>query len=461
MAGAFDSSTLVMSISYFRRAAHRLRALASSSDGIRARVAALLALVVLVAAAACSEQLDSGKTCGTLCPLANQQLRDTVIDPVALDTTLSGFPVLGATRSLFVATAPAPDSLDVRAVIRFDSIPSKYGPAAGGDSVPITAVDSTYLRLIRDTTTSDSLTSAATLEAYDVDTPSGADTATATLAALFTPNRLIGSVSLPKGRIYADTIRVKLSDSAFAAKAQAGARLRIGLRLVSPTRAQLRIRGVRSGTSLSAYTPTLTFDAATDTGYKAVPVTPASSNPPLNLTAQGAAIDQTLVLASPRAPLGTDLVVGGSPGLRTLIEFNIPIGLSDSTDVVRAVLELTQKPVHNAVPLDSVHLRSEAVLATTTVTDPFQAALLASPAGLSVDSLTLSPVDSGVRQLSLVTLVRSFRAFPSNTIRAIALRVPLEGAQASELRFFSNEAPVAVRPRLRLTYVPRTSFGVP
>ncbi len=438
-----------------------LRALPSWRGTVRGRVAGVLALVVLVVAAACSEQLDSGKACATLCPLANEQLRDTVLDPVALDTTLSGFPLTGATRSLFVATAPAPDSVDVRAVIRFDTIPSKYGPAAGGDSVAITAVDSTFLRLIRDTTTVDSLANPATLEAYDVDTPSGADTLTATLAAQFTRDRRIGTLALPAGRIYADTLRIALSDSAFAAKAKAGARLRIGLRIVSSGRAQLRIRGVRSGTSLSALSPSLSFDAATDTGYKAVPVNPSSAIPASDVTASGAAVDQTLVVVSPRTPNGTDLVVGGTPGLRALMQFNIPVKLTDSTDVVRAVLELTQKPVRYAAARDSVRLRSEAVLATTSVTDPFQAALLAAPAGLSADSLTLSPADSGVRSLSLVTLVRAFRSLPATTMRAIALRVPLEGAQASEVRFFSNEAPVAVRPRLRLTYVPRTSFGVP
>ena len=74
-------------------------------------------LVVLVGAAACGENLESGRTCTTLCPLANETLRDTVFDPVAFDTSLSGFPLAGTTRPLLVATAPSPDSLDVRAVV--------------------------------------------------------------------------------------------------------------------------------------------------------------------------------------------------------------------------------------------------------------------------------------------------------------------------------------------------------
>ena len=430
---------------------------------IRGRVAVLAALVLLAGAAACSEQLDSGATCSTLCPLQNEQLRDTVIDPVALDTTLAGFPVAGATRALLLATAPGPDSLDVRAVVRFDSLPTKYGPPAGGDSIVITTVDSTYLRLVLDTTGARTagLPAAITVEAYDVDTTIGVDTATATLATLFRPDRRIGTATLAAGSLVPDSLRVKLSDALFATKARTGSRLRIGLRLVSAQRAQLRVLGVRSGASLSSTAPTLTFDAATDTLYKAVIVSPSSSAPSADPIVARSLLDQSLVVQSPRGSVGTDLVVGGVPGRRALIEFRLPIRLTDSTNVVRAVLELTQRPVRYVAATDTVRIRSEGVLATAALTDLLQVASLAAPVGLSADTLSVSPADSGTRTLSLVTLVRSFRALPSTTIRAIAIRAPLEGAQAGEVRFFSSKAPTAVRPRLRLTYIPRTSFGTP
>ncbi len=449
-----------MSISVFRRAVLRLRAFSCVGRATRARAAALVALAVLVGAAACSEQLDSGATCTTLCPLANEQLRDTVLDPVALDSTLAGFPLAGATRQLLVATAPAPDSLDVRAVIRFDSLPAKYAPPAGGDSVAITKVDDTYVRLFLDTTAV-APTAAVRLEAYDVDTPTGGDTATTTLAALFTPSRQIGTASFAAGQKYPDSLHLKLSDSAFAAKASGGARLRIGLRVVSTAPAELRVFGVRSGTSLSSVAPSISFDAATDTIYKAVIVSPTSVVPSGGAIVAGAVVDQSLVVVSPRAAAGTDLIVGGAPGRRSFIRFNLPIRLTDSTDVVRAVLELTQRPARYVPSTDTVRLRSEAVLATTSVTDLVQAALLAAPGGFSADTLTLSPADSGTRVFSLVTLIRAYRSLPATTMRAIALRTPLEGAQAGEVRFFSSEAAAAVRPRLRLTYIPRTSFGVP
>jgi hypothetical protein len=51
--------------------------------------------------------------------------------------------------------------------------------------------------------------------------------------------------------------------------------------------------------------------------------------------------------------------------------------------------------------------------------------------------------------------------------RALVLRAPLanaggfESQQGGELLIYSHEAPAAVRPRLRLTYVTRSSYALP
>ena len=41
------------------------------------------------------------------------------------------------------------------------------------------------------------------------------------------------------------------------------------------------------------------------------------------------------------------------------------------------------------------------------------------------------------------------------------LRANEEASSAAELDFFSSEAPETLRPRLRITYVPRRGFGLP
>jgi hypothetical protein len=61
-----------------------------------------------------------------------------------------------------------------------------------------------------------------------------------------------------------------------------------------------------------------------------------------------------------------------------------------------------------------------------------------------------------------VNIVKLWRAVgPTNSSRAIVLRVQQEASTVSELDFVSSEGPVAQRPRLRLTYVPRRGFGLP
>jgi hypothetical protein len=170
---------------------------------------------------------------------------------------------------------------------------------------------------------------------------------------------------------------------------------------------------------------------------------------------------QTVVARSPRLADGSDLIVGGLPARRTYLRFAVPSRFVDSVDVVRASLLLTQRPSGAADPLDTgVTIRPLAVLATNEVTDLIRASELATNA-VGLDTLRLNPTGTGVRALPVVNLVRAWRVLPAGTPRALVLRSALEGAQAAEVRFYSIEAPAGLRPRLRLSYVPRTNFGLP
>ena len=69
---------------------------------------------------------------------------------------------------------------------------------------------------------------------------------------------------------------------------------------------------------------------------------------------------------------------------------------------------------------------------------------------------------TGERSFEIVALVRTWRGNSTSVSpRAVALRSANEGAKPGEVDFFSAEAAAALRPRLRLTYVPQTSFGLP
>lgn len=420
------------------------------------RLAVLLALVAVVAAA-CSERLDGGAACPSLCPIANTAVLDTVLDAVVLDSTVGGFPIPGESSSLLLAVRPGPDTLDVRAVVRFDSLPARYFPPTGGDSVAITTSDSTMLSLRLDTAGT-RFTQPVTIEAYDVDTVAAVDTAAAALTALFRPARRLGAVTLQPGTVV-DSVRLRISDTAFVNRTQGTRRLRVGLRLVSTAAAQVRIGSAAGGGATLG--PRLSFDPVRDTSYQPVVISTSSATPAVPQLAASFQ-DFSFVARTARGAIGSDLVVGGAPAQRVFVRFAVPARLADSTTIVRATLELVQRPARGVSATDTVTLRPQGVVATDTVRDVSRAAnLVASPSVLALDSLRLAPSDSGRRSISLVALVRAWRALPPGTQRALVLRAQEEGVQAGELRFFSSEAASGLRPRLRLSYIPRTDFGIP
>ena len=410
----------------------------------RARLT-LLGAVATLAAAACTEQLEGGATCPALCPTENTPVRDTVLEAaVAFDTTLAGYPGNGVSRALLLAVRGGADSLDARAVVRFDALPARYFPPTGGDSLPITRVDSSYLRLRFDTAGT-RFTRPLTIEAYDVDTAAAADTVNAALVALFRPERRLAAVTVQPGQL-GDSLRLPLPNAVVAERAGGTRRLRVGLRVRSDAAASLRLLSAQGGVGdLGAR---LSFDPASDTLYRPLVVLPRSSTPSEPAIAAGLQ-DFQLVAFTARAADGGALVVGGLPARRTFLRFVVPAALADSTTIVRAVLELVQRPARGVDARDSVLVRPAPVVATERVTDVRRAADMVATGLLALDSLRLAPGDSGRRTLSLVSLVRAWRAFPVGTQRAVVLRAALEGVQGGEVRFFSVEAPPGLRPRLR------------
>ena len=126
-------------------------------------------------------------------------------------------------------------------------------------------------------------------------------------------------------------------------------------------------------------------------------------------------------------------------------------------------LLLTQTPNRGVNPRDSVWVFPVAILASPVVNDAATVLRFVSGGGfLGLDSLRLAPGDSGVRAFQIVGLVRTWH----NTTEEISPNAigMLSGSEAqlpAEIDFFSMEAPAAVRPKLRITYVPQTNIGLP
>ena len=413
-----------------------------------------LGAALFLALGACSEQVTSSVGCPELCTDQGATLRDTVLaGAVVLDTTFTGFPLLGTTRDL--ALVARGDTADVRLITRFDTLPSTFVPSAPQPDSLIARVDSAAY-IFRVDTTFQKPKVAVTIEAFDVDT-TATDTIPATLLPLFRADRLIGSATYQPADVK-DTLSLPLDNAAVLAKVRNGARLRIGLRLRAAQSTSLLVIG-------NAFTPRVRFRVSADTTIKPDTVFPSSKTPTTDASISSSLLVYSLRAAGVLPPPPIDrLAIGGIGGARTYVRFDIPAIVLDSVQVIRAALELTQRPSRFAGGRqDTLTLVTHPVIAGTAVTDVFTASqFLGLPTRFPVDTLRLVPRDSGLKTLEIVNIVRAWRLVgPERTPRALVLRAPEEGLLAGEVNFFSIDGPVAVRPRLRLTYVPRRGFGLP
>lgn len=417
------------------------------------RGAAIAALLIGMLVG-CSEHVTGSLGCPALCSDQSADLRDTTLTGVVvLDTTFVGFPRLGDSRNITLLNFA--DTADVRLVARFDSLPRAYFLGAATADSTIRRVDSAFVQFRIDTLNS-TRTLPITIDAFDVDTTAN-DTLPASLIPLFRPDRLIGSQTFQPAEVK-DTMRLALSSAKVFAKIRDTLHLRVGLRIRGTASVKLAVLG-------SLYSPRLTFRVSADTSVRPDTVLPLSQTPTADGNIRNALQVYSVIAAGalPTPPPGR-FTIGGLAGARSYIRFDIPTIVLDSVQVIRASLLLTQRPGRSLAGLrDSVTVYTQPVLAAPTVTDVFTAATFLGGAFVyGVDTLRLAPRDSGLRSIELVNLVRFWKSVgTTNSSRSLVLRTPQEGTSPAELSFFSMEGPAAVRPKLRLTYVPRRGFGIP
>ena len=422
------------------------------SDRIfRAALGAVLLVGVLVG---CSENLTSTLACPSLCADESASLRDTVLTgAVTLDSTVFGFPKLGDTRDLTLLNQG--DTADVRVVARYDSLPHSYQISGATSDSLIRRVDSATMIFVIDTLVT-RVTSPITIDAFSVDTVAN-DTVLTSVLPLFRTSRLIGSQTYQPGDLV-DTVRLQLNNDSLFAKIRDTLHLRVGLRIRGDGSKKLKILG-------TTFAPRIRIRVYSDTTVKPDTLYPNTALPANNSYLQNALAFYPVVAkgALPPPPVG-QFTIGGLTGARTFLKFDIPPTLLDSVQVIRASLLLSQtRGRSTARTSDSLVIHTLPVLASPQITDlSTLMAFLGSATVFGVDSLRLAPKDSGQRSIELVNLFRTWRTIGTkNSNRSIVLQSPQEGASAGELTFFSLEGPVALRPRLRITYVPRRGFGLP
>lgn len=448
---------------------------------VRRLLPRLLVLALAAGAAgACTENVDSSAACPALCPSETIALKDTTLDIVRVDTvggridttfvvsidsTLTPFPARGSEPLLLVANRGA--DLDARAVVRFDSLVRKFDRSSTETGVPITSLVSAAVRFSVDTGAS-AISAPFTVNVYDVDTPS-ADPGDAELLPLFASGRLLGSHTFASKDEVKDSLKVGLDLTAIADKLSGGGRIRLGVQVTSDAPTTLKLRA--TGASAATTDPSLIYDPTDTTdAVKAIVIIPRSSAPADVPSVAANVRDYTIVSSTP-PPLERDAIaVGGIPARRTYLRFAIPRALLDSSTIVRASLVLTQRPSSGADPATDVSVATGAVVASGDLADIGRATNVAtnvlstSVGSFNLPTLTAKPGESGARAFEIAAVVRYYwkTSIVGENPRALVLRLADEGLVPGEVRFYSNEAAdPAVRPRLKLTYIPRTEFGVP
>jgi hypothetical protein len=412
------------------------------------------AIGTVVTIAACADNTDAGRSCPLLCPEQAISLKDTTIDAaVVTDTTIAGLPPIGSEAYLMLSSHG--DTVDSRAIIRFDTLPTTYTKSSI-DSTIVHIDTATLLTPIKP----DSAHRAkgpVTIEAYDVDT-TATDTVASILGSLFRPDRFLGSRTFSPESLLVDTLRIPISTDSVLAAVTHAHRFRVGLRMVTAQGYDLRV-----GTTQVSNSVTLRIKASLDSTATPVMVTPLSNTPVNQPFLSGPLADYTIVVAGTTPTAPNLLSVGGVPSRRVFLHFDVPSHIVDSTTIVRASLLLTQMPNRRVKQRDSVFVYPLAVLAGPVVSDIATAlGFLGANGQFGLDSVSIAPGDSGVRSFEIVGLVRTWKGQTTTVSpRSIALRSGVEGQLPQEIDFFSTRSPAAVRPRLRITYVPKTSFGVP
>jgi hypothetical protein len=406
-------------------------------------------VLLTLIAAACTEKLDNSAGCPLLCPGQTGEIETVTIDAVSLDSTVSALAGQGSENSLLLATRG--DTLDARAIIRFDSIPTNFvHPGSDTTSTDITTVDSAFLRMVVDTI-GGKIPGPLTLDVYDVNS-TAPDSAVDEIAALFTPARLVTSATFEKTALK-DTVNIPIPPGQIIA--HKGGPMRLGIRARGPQSVQLRIVSQEgAGATL------LSFRATPDTTVAKIQLFPYSKTPVNQPILANSLADYTLLVKGTATGSLDMLNVGGLPPRRVYMRFNIPSFILDSVDVIRATLLLTQQANNSIDPGDTILIVPQFSLAAIAVTDVAKAAQITGLA--NTDTLRITPGGSGLRQIEVANVIGVWRTQdPAETPRALVLLTNLEGTSPLEARFFSAEAAPEFRPRLRISYSLRKQTGLP
>lgn len=388
------------------------------------RMRLLPLVLVLLAAAACSEDLTTPANCPALCPGGQGDVFSIVLSPVNnLDSTFQGYLPTGQGGSLLVSDAIRAG--DDRAVIRFfprsDSI-QFADTVKVGYSIDSVAFEVSILA--RDTAVNG-------LSVFFYRLPATIDSSL-TFQALedsLNPNNLIDSVAVADS-VITGKVRLVLTGADLAKVAIPVADtgvLAIGLRIRADQPTGVRLGSSKAGSSSPVFFSYVKADTA-DTALQRR----AFSRFPSYNSWRG---------RNPPALNPDRLTIGGDSTARALIRFALPDGIRDSAIIIRATLEL--EPFDSLFGLrgDSAIVQVRNLLADFGAKSP--------PATTFVGEHRIAPDVDTTITVEVTGLVRQWQGsspLPSTLLIALAP----EGSTFMRGEFGSTRA--GVSPRLTITY---------
>lgn len=384
----------------------------------------VLAGVLLVGALGCEETLTLPGGCPELCPGGRPQLRDTVIvAATGSDSTFTGY--AGWAEVLSLLAADDQGGVAARAWYQF---PRRVDSLTVADSLRPYTVDSIALGvtlLARDTTVKN-----LRLRFHTV--PLGYDT-TATLEQLtadMTPATLIDSVAVAD-TLSSGAVRLVLKGDALdrlVIPAADSGKLAIGVSIGAARPTGVRLGSIRGGGPASFVT------------YARVNVPDtAQQRQAVSLTSEANGYAVTGVSGVDDADL---LYVGRVPTARGLVRFNVPRRILDSTDIVRATLELTPfRPLTGLVG-DPTLMEARAVTADI--------GAKSTPAFALRTATNLPATGTAPVAIDLIAIVLNWRG-SSSLPQSLLLSMSPEGGSFHQPVFGSTRKGEA--PRLRITYL--------
>jgi hypothetical protein len=420
----------------------------SMTRGLLALCAAGLTMI-----AGCREDLAGGSACPILCPEQGLEVRDTVLFPVVLDSTLSGYPLLGSETAIVLAQRG--DTLTTAGVARFDTLLQRI---TRGDTAQRTIIGLDTASLLISIASAPIATDSVTIELYDVDTAVvGIDTAA--VRQLFRPDRRISSRTFHRDSLNG-VRRVPVPVAFLEPRVIGGQRVRFGIAVRSDSSVQIQIL-----TAETAAAPVLSYLARAQADTQTLQIVASSNQPPTPGASPTAFADYQIILQG-SAPPGGALAVGGIPGHRVYLRFDIPQALLAENTIVRALLQLTQLPNRSIDADDTLQILPRIVRATPVLDpEPGRAVLvLGDIAAFPMPVLQREPSDSGQVTLQVATALAAWRQDPNlRFTRALVLQALDEGLAPHAALFYSADSsvPQSLRPHLLLSYVPRAGFGLP